>query len=413
MTEKIFIVLIAAFFNAAYVGTIEETTSADQDIYIYGTVETDDGETYTGQIRWGKEEAFWFDYFNSSKPENEYLDYLSRADLKHLDKERNNHNFLDGLVTWNNGNSDHTHSFACQFGDIKSIEVGRRERVELTFKNGHQMRLEGGSNDIGTEVQVTDSEIGHIKIKWKNIEKVTFENAPSSFESHYGAPLYGTVTSESGETFTGFVQWDHDERLAHDVLNGETRDGDMDIEFGNISKLEKTFRGTEVTMKSGRNFELRGTNDVDDGNRGIIVNIPGKGRVDIPWDEFEMVEFSTAKMGVVDYGDFDGGIDITASVTTESGDTHKGRIAYDLDETYQFEILNGKKDGIEYFIPFHLVKEIKPKGRRSSIVTLKSGDTIRLEDSVDIDEGNDGILIFENDDDPIYVRWEDVASVNL
>lgn len=413
MTRKFIALIVTACLNAAFVNNIEVLTSSDSDIYIYGKVYTDDDEVYEGQIRWGKEEAFWFDHFNSSKPENENLDYLSKKELRSLN-DGHNVSEIKSLFNWDvSWGNDHTHSFSCEFGNIKAIEIGRRDRIEVELKNGDKLELEGGSNDIGTYVQVTDNNIGHIKVDWDRIERVEFMQAPAGYESHYGAPLYGTVEVESGEEFTGYVQWDHDERLANDELNGKNRDGEIDLEFGKIKSIERGIRSANVTTLSGRTLKLKGTNDVNDGNRGIIVNIPGLGRVDIPWDEFEKVTFSDPKMGVINYADYDAARDIQGSVKTEDGETLSGRIVYDLDEAYQFEILNGKKDDIEYFIPFQLIKSIDPTSRRRTLVTLKSGKEIKLEDSVDVNDDHDGILVFDSGDEPKYIPWYDIEKISF
>ena len=413
MIQKLIALIITACLNVAFVNNIEILPSSNSDIYIYGKVYTDDDDVYEGQIRWGKEEAFWFDHFNSSKPENENLEFLSRKELRNLDGDHN-YSEIKSLFNWEvSWGNDHTHSFSCEFGNIKALEIGRRGRLELELKNGEKLDLEGGSNDIGTYVQVTDPTLGHIKVDWDRIERVEFMQAPVGFESHYGAPLYGTVESESGEEFTGYVQWDHDERLAYDELNGKNRDGEIDLEFANIKSIERDIRSAIVTTQSGRSLKLRGTNDVNSENRGIIVNIPGQGRVDIPWDEFERVTFSTPKMGIVNYDDYDASLEIRGSVETEDGDKVDGRIIYDLDESYQFEILNGKKDGIEYFIPFQLIKSIQPSSRKRAVVTLKSGKELKLEDSVDVNEDHDGLLVFGSDDEPRYIPWHDVASIRL
>jgi len=398
MKLKLTTLLFAALTNTYIFTNTDFFEAASSDIYIYGKVYTDDNEVYTGQIRWGKEEAFWFDHFNSSKPDNDNIEYLSRSEEKKLNRSSHRGSgWINGIVSWNNGNhyNDHTHIFACQFGDIK-------------------IKLEGGSNDIETQIQVTDHEIGHIKLDWDRIEKVEFMAAPANIKSHYGEPLYGTVTTENGDSHTGYVQWDHDERMSEDELNGENRDGEIDMEFGNISKIKKSFRGSEITTRSGREFELRGTNDVNDDNRGIIVNIPGMGRVDISWDEFDEVIFSDISSSSITYDDFKGDADIFGTVTTVDGDLHVGRIAYDLDEEYQFEMLNGKSDDIEYFIPFANVKSVKPGRRDRANVTLTDGSTITLEDSVDVSDDNDGVLIFlKAGEDPTYVAWEDIEKIDF
>ncbi len=420
MKTKLFLIILTAFANAYLLNEIDPATSSSNETLIYGTITTEGNDTYTGQIRWGKEEAFWFDYFNSSKPKNEFLDYLTDDQLDDLSGGSNYTSTSSwfgkktSIVSWSSS-SDHSHSFACQFGDIRSIEMGRGEKVTVILKNGYEMKLKGGSNDIGEEIQIHDTEIGLIKLDWKNIDRVEFFATPRNLENVFGSPLYGTVKSEEGD-FTGYLQWDHDERLTEDELNGETDDGDLDIKFGNIKSIRKKWKSSLVTLQSGRSFELDGTNDVDDGNRGIIVNMPGQGRVDIDWDEFEEIHFTNApgNSGLT-YTSFKGGQEIYGTVHTKNGQSYKGSLAYDLDEEFQLEILNGMIDDIEYFIPFSNISLIEPQRRDRAMVTLKNGTSLELEDKVDVSDDNDGILIFEKgkDGDAIYVKWDDVESVRL
>ena len=52
-------------------------TAVASDVgYLYGRVETVNGDAYEGELRWGKEESFWDDMFNANKYENENLDYV-------------------------------------------------------------------------------------------------------------------------------------------------------------------------------------------------------------------------------------------------------------------------------------------------------------------------------------------------
>lgn len=415
MKTKLFLISFTALFNAFVIHNLDVKTSASSEVFIYGTVVMENGEEYTGQIRWGNEEVFWFDYFNSSKPENEFVEYLSDSDLKIMEKNHrsaNKYSLFNNMVNnWNDSN--HTHSFAAQFGDIQKIDIRSKSKVVLTFKNGDEMRLKGGSNDIGAKVQVFDHEIGLIKLEWKHIDFVEFKNTPKSLENYFGDPLYGTVNTDEG-SFTGYLQWDHDERVSNDELNGEYDDGDLDIKFGKIKTIKKLWRGSEVTLHSGRVFELDGSNDVDDDNRGIIVNIPGQGRVDIEWDEFKEIEFTTAPKSTLNYAAFTGQQKIRGTVQTEAGKTLTGEIVYDLDEAYQLEILNGMLDDIEYFIPFANIEQIEREGRRHTIVKTKDGHSFDLDDKVDVDENNDGLLVFTSrSDDPVYVPWSDIESIKL
>lgn len=380
--------------------------------YIYGTITTEDDETYTGQIRWGKEEAFWYDHFNSTKIENDNLIYLSRQELREL--EKNDSWVSTSWFGWSRNryyNNDHNHSFTCQFGDIQSIQPQRGSRVRVQLRNGETLRLSGGSNDIGATVRIHDSELGVIRLDWDNISDITFEKAPATIESAYGAPLYGTVETTAGD-FTGYIQWDHDERLAEDELNGDSKGGELDIPFGKIKVIEKNRRGSRVTMQSGRTFNLYGSNDVDADNRGIIVNIMGMGRVDIPWDEFHQVTFTDipANQTLETYNESK---PLSGSVITLDGETYSGNLIYDLDETFDLEILDGENDRLEYSLPFRYIQTIKPKNDRATYVTLRNGEKLLLEDKVDVTDENDGILVSTSDDDYEYIPWSEVEVINF
>lgn len=418
MKTKILTIFLLALCNAFLLNGVDKMM-VNNSVFIYGKITTVDDETYQGQIRWGKEEAFWFDMFNSSKKKNENLKYLSNKEIDELNKkDQNRWSSNSGLVSWISSNWEwdnndgHSHTFACQFGDIKLMEIGNRGRVILELKNGEAIKLQGGSNDIGTKVQIADEELGVIKLDWDRLSRVEFMETPSNLESQFGEPLFGTVQSTSGE-FTGYLQWDHDERLTNDELNGDYEDGELDIKFGNIKSIRNIFRGSEVVLNSGRTFKLTGSNDVDDDNRGIIVNMPGVGRVDIPWDEFKLMEFENIpRSSNLDYNSFQGHQKIEGVVETTNQEKIAGEIIFDLDEKYTLEILDGVLEDIEYFFPFGSVKTIKPLNREESAVELINGEKFIFEDKVDVNENNDGVLVFMNEE-YVYVPWNEVKLISF
>lgn len=416
MTSKIIAVFVLAFSNAFLLETVEDVfAKSSSDQFIYGKVTTIDGDIYTGQIRWGKEEAFWFDFFNSTKPKNENLKWLTKNEETALNKKDNVSKSLFGK--WNNvswsGSAGHSHIFACQFGDIKSIDIIHGDEVIVEFKDGSSYELDGGSNDIGTTVQVSDDELGVIKLDWKRIDRVDFMPTPKNMKSVFGEPLYGIVKTVRGE-FEGFLQWDHDERLSDDILNGSSDDGELEIEFGKIKSIKRMHRGSKVTLKSGRSFELHGSNDVNSENRGIIVSTPNYGRVDIPWEEFEeMIIDDKIGMDQLGYNKYEGSKPIKGIVYTYEDGSYSGDIIFDLDEQYCLEMLDGKADDISYFFPFSVVKYIEPKNRKESLVRLANGESFILEDKVDVNEDNDGVLVFDGSKKPHYIEWSAIKNITF
>ncbi len=389
-----------------------EAQAQGDEGFIYGKVYTIGGEVYEGQIRWGKEEAFWFDFFNATKPRNKYLGYLSREEMDDLERYKKHWAERWAERVFDSNNSRFGHTFVCQFGDIKSLTVRGRNRVTLELRNGKEYKLDDGSNDVGARIRVLDSELGEISIKWDRLDKVEFMDTPKKLDQRMGEPIYGTVYTRDGE-ITGYIQWDHDERLSTDKLDGETRDDDMSIPFGSIRSIEKSGRGVELVTKRGREMYLWGSNDVDKDNRGIIVNTPGMGRVDIPWKEFDKVEFLDETKDMPRYKDYGKPKSLAGTVTMINGDSFTGKIVFDLDEAYDFEILNGENDDIEYFIPFRAVKLIKPKNYYFSQVNLIDGEQLLIGDSQDLSDKNYGIIVFESEDEYKYIPWEKVEEIKF
>ncbi len=406
------IFIIISLFAVVYV-------EGHNEGFIYGTVKSWDGKTFSGQLRWGKEEAFWTDMFNASKTENEFVDLLSREDFNELNepRSRGNDSWWDRFryKSYTSNSNSFIHQFTCQFGNLASIERKSGSKVVVTLRNGTKVKLSGsGYNDIGATIRVYERDLGKVEVDWDDVEEVIFSNAPGDFTSSIGAPLYGTVESWNG-TFEGLIQWDKDERVTTDVLDGDENGRDLEIEFGNIKSIERRGRGVSVELKSGRMFRLDGSNDVDDGNRGIVITNPEKGRVVVNWEDFEKATFSEVGKSLKSYSDFSNASFISGTVNTENGESFSGRIVYDLDEAYGFEILNGEKGDTEFEIPFELIKQIKPMNSGRSIIVLKTGDELPLEDTQDVAANHTGMLVYDKgpDNAPIYIPWKAVQSIDL
>ncbi|MGB2698510.1 MAG: hypothetical protein WBD28_11735 [Candidatus Zixiibacteriota bacterium] len=104
---------------------------------LYGTVEDEDGEKYTGYITWDDDEKFGWEILNGK-----YHD---------LDME-------------------------IEFCNIQSIRKRAFWGAEVTLKNGKQFRLED-SNDVNEDnkgIFIEDDEGNEIRIDWDDFEKVRF-----------------------------------------------------------------------------------------------------------------------------------------------------------------------------------------------------------------------------------------------
>ena len=186
--------------------------------YIYGSIQMRSGERFEGFMRWGKEEMYWHDVFNSTKSTSK-----SRTRTKGSDSWSD----FDWNIfhIWSNKYRETGHTFACFYGDIQSLKLYSGDKVDVVLKNGETIKVQGGSNDIGTTIRLMDYEIGWMKMDWNKIKQIDFYPAEHSELPEYGRPLYGKVKTYRLGDFTGYVKWDMDERSGQDILDGESKYG--------------------------------------------------------------------------------------------------------------------------------------------------------------------------------------------
>lgn len=402
--------------SLAVVMALAVATAADSAGRIYGRITTVEGDVFEGLIRWDKNEGSWVDVLDGNK-ELPRKHFRKSSRKRYSNRESSIEIFgikIGGTkrsVFWSN-----TAQSGVRFGHLKALEVIGDDEVLLVFKSGEEVELEGGSGDIGTdnrEIIIEDEDEGEVELVWDDIEMIRFMPAHSRAESNFGERLYGTLTTRRAGEFTGFVCWDMDELFTTDILDGDHKGRSRKIKFGKIVSIERySSNGAVVTLVNGDELLLRGTNDVDDSNRGIIISDPGFGQLVVDWDEFERLEFTDAP-GPVRYDDFDGGRRLTGAVHTEDGDSYSGTIRWDNDEEYTWEILDGNYRDIEFDIEFGLIKEIAKKSYRSSVVTVWDGRSFRLRGSNDVDEDNKGIFVTLADGDEVEIDWEDFSRVEF
>jgi hypothetical protein len=381
--------------------------------FLYGVINTIDGVTYEGRLRWGDgEEAFWGDYFNGAKKENPWA---SHVPPERLPKERRPIEIFGFAIAHRERPIDLGRLFMSRFGDIARIEASGRD-VRVTLKSGTVFDLDRFSaSDFDDGVRVWDATRGVADLDSLRIRSI--ELLPSPGPGANPGRLHGTVRTRKGDEFTGFMQWDREKSLGSDELAGHTAEGESRMRFDTIHFIARRSRDSSlITLLDGREVVLSGARAVGDGNRGVYVDDPRYGRVLISWDAFERVEFTPGGNGPA-YGDFPTGNPLKGSVTTRDGRRLAGRLAYDLDESEFTETLDAPSDGVNYTIPFGLIASIvlpgpEERGARHAKVTLHSGKELQLECTGDLGQNNAGILIFAGQR-PEYVTWSDVAQVAL
>ncbi|MDX9858215.1 MAG: hypothetical protein RBT76_10520 [candidate division Zixibacteria bacterium] len=405
MRLKMTILLGALIASAAGVAL------ADNSGRIYGRVLLADGDELEGLIRWDKNEANWVDMLNGTKELSERDQRRARDEER---TERRGEIRFFGIRIGESSDWSSSASSGIRFGHIRSVEAMGDDRALVTLKSGREVELTGSSTDLGSGMRdfvIEDNDGGEVELVWDDIEKIEFMAARTDQRSRFGDRLYGTLQTRRGETFTGFICWDIDELFTSDILDGEENNRSRKIPFDKIQAIERySSSAARVYLTGGDEVILRGTNDVDDDNRGIVVSDPGFGDVIVSWGEFDRVDFSTPTKQI-GYDDFDGGRPLQGTVYTDAGDRHTGTIRWDNDEEYTWEIIDGEYRDVEYDIELGAIKEIRRRGRSGAIVTVLDGREFQLRDSNDIDDSNKGIFITTSDGDEVVVDWEEFDRV--
>ena len=403
MTLKIKLALVVASFGLPLFATMD---ADDFSGHLYGSVQVKGGKFYEGFLRWGNEEAFWGDYFNSSKGKTEFSDYYPKDPPK--EKKYKVFNYPFKVATFGV-----QRIFTARFGDIREIEVTGGKSASVTMKSGKVYHVDGYANDVGAEIIILDRDFGAIKIPWRRIDKIVFKEVPEGASHDRGQRLYGTVETLK-RTFKGYIQWDKQECLTIDKLDGQTEDGTVSLLMGAIDKITKEGdHSCRVLLKDTRELTLTNHGDVTKRNRGIYVEDDRYGRVLIPWSQFKNVIFQSTRNSGPPYRSYVDNGDIHARITTQGGETHEGRLVFDLDEQEKWELLNGKADHINFDVPFALIASIKPNGS-SSLIVLKNGQELTLAGKTDVDRNNTGILVWQGEDeDPRYLPWKSVANIAI
>ncbi len=407
-TLRVFLALAVLLCLPVLTPTVE--AQQDNQGFLYGRVVTKSGTEYVGFLRWGTQESSWDDLFNSVKEDLPFYEYLNRGEADRSRGRGTRVRVFDREMRVD-ARRPSSRQFISRFGDIASIEPRRRGSTNVVMRNGSEYEVSGGSSDVSDAIHVADASLGEIDLRWDRIELIEFMAAPRGADPGV-LRLYGTVETREGD-FEGFIQWDQDEGLGTDRLDGDTEDGDVAIRMGSIRTIERlSRRASMVTLNDGRELRLEGSNDVNEQNRGIMVEDERFGRVTVHWQSFEQATFSepeSSGRGFADYaplGDLDG------TVIDKDGQRYSGRIVFDMDESEGWEMLNGNFNGIEFNIPLVRVASVEPIRGGATRVVLVNGETLTLGDTHDVGENNSGALVFEGRE-PTHIAWRNIDRIEF
>lgn len=226
---------------------------------LFGTLRTSRGDEFTGYVSWDVDEIYGSDVLDGRE--------------QGRDRE-------------------------IPFRSIAAIERYSSSSARVFLSNGEEVVLRG-SNDVNESnrgVAISDPALGQVTVRWAEFDRLTLQPLPARFDTERfdgGRRLRGTVRTEDGRSLTGFMRWDNDEEFTWELLDGNYRGVEMDIEFSEIESIEKRSSSSAlVRLRDGRRFELDGSNDVNEGNKGIFVSSEGGETVMVRWNEFRDAFFA-------------------------------------------------------------------------------------------------------------------------
>jgi hypothetical protein len=346
---------------------------------IYGRVRTVDGRDVTGFIRWDRNEGSWTDILDAAKVTPRGRETVSGV----------------------------------RFGQIRAIQVQGPGYGLLTLRSGQRVEMAGVTSDLGEGVRgivVTEPGGGRTALCWDAMDFVEFLPPPKGVRP-VAARLYGTLTTRSGQTFTGLIGWNMDDISTSDFLGGGGFGGRPRISFGTIERIVRDGpHAARVVLRSGEQLTLRGTPDVGSANDGITVSDPALGQVRVDWRDFDNVTFSAPPQGASALT-FDGGRPITGTVFTQSGKALTGTVRWDDDEASTWEMLNGSAGGAEFEVEFARIARIRKAGGGAT-VTLKDGRSFELSGTNDVDGENRGVVV-DTGTGIRRVPWSDFKELRL
>jgi hypothetical protein len=268
----------------------------------YEQIRVQDEEGAVAQIPWGAVESVTFSRDAAPAPPGE-------GRLVGTVEDRWGQRF-SGAVTWDRTVALASDSLSGSDGaSLRLAEVRELRRTEegttsVRTADGETRTLPG-TGSTGRQhrgVEVMDPGLGRVRIPWRDVRLVSVEDATDLPSADPTAPgrlgrITGTARTRSGAAHTGTIIWDGDEAFRWEFLDGTWRGLEWSVVFAQIASVRReSSRAAIVTLRDGRVLEMRGSNDVSDENRGILVTAgdpedPDSEWILIEWDDLEEVRF--------------------------------------------------------------------------------------------------------------------------
>ncbi len=391
---------------------------------LYGRVLTEDGESYEGFLRLGSavNGVDALDALKEIPPEvlreAESLDPAFAA----AQQEARSLIAFGMRITWDIDDEEDAFQAptAIRVGHIRSMQPLERRRVQMGLRDGSEIILARPSGWAAQGWGVVEIDPGagadgaaEREVRWAEIERIDFFGRPTPTRHPSQARLYGQVTTWDDGMLTGFITWDADEVLSGDVLDGRAEGVDHEIPFADISAIAfETDRSALVTRRDGRMLELRGTNDVNRANRGIVVHDPAFGRAIVQWESFKRLDLREPP-AVESVTTPAPSAAIRGRAFAKDGRILEGEIRWGTDESSEWEMLHGWSGDTEFDIEFGAIALAERSGADALTVTLHDGRSWTLEGDEDAGTGYGGVFVQPEAGPRRLILWADLDRVEF
>ena len=382
--------------------------------FLYATISLKNGKSYSGQVRWSYRDAAWDDLLEAYKDEPQIQEQIDIQGYEKNQKQSSEVFELSFMNLWEDKESKSRFVFKCQFGHIDRIICTSDEKsATVVLKNKRQIDLRRRTRDIGSDIVMYHAQLGKLEFDWGGIREINFSSAPARLENQLGAKIYGKALTVHGE-IEGYITWDFDEEaFGADIIDGDHQDVEYQLRFDQITSIQPERNGAIVILKNGQELFMRNSSDVNKENDGIFIKTKNHGMVNVGWSNLIHISFTEPQFDAKTYSDFREPKSLKGTVLTQDGQKISGRLVYDLDESWDIEILDGRTKGTKYYLPFYLLKSISPQNFNYSLVELRDGTKLLLGDEGDVNQNNNGILVLISSSRTRYIPWEDVKTVTF
>ncbi len=399
------------------IATACHSSASNPEPVIYGSATHKNGTVITGTIRWGEQEQFLSDIFNGHKIAVVGYEHLTAAEQQQiLDHQPGPQADIAGIrITFKSifGKELLLPEFNVFFGSIQRIDMVDAGLL-ITLHDGTQITSNEGSNDLSDEIYIKNAEGETTEFELDDLTHIEFAKAPADAKT-FTAAIYGTVKASTG-TYQGRIIWDKDERTVDEKLDGHANNQEHAIKFTEITSITKADSGNaaKVQLVDGQSLLLNGTNDVNNGHRGIWLNHPELGRIEITWAQFEHLQIESVDVPWMDFDDYQRlSQQLSGSVVLTDGTTIKAeKIAYNLNQQSQAELLVAEITNHVRQLPWSNFKSVHRLNNQSIELVAHDSNKVIASNSSSVTRDNRGILV-SNGSQHQWIPWAKIQAISF